>query len=120
MEKPLGNSSPNYLVLKSPALIFSQFKAVNPLFYVTGFFRSLLAVKGNLTQAHAVLMKYASKESSSVDSDSLKDSLTTYYQSEVESLYKQVVVFGSGPRLCKRTAILCFNWYVNKTRLEGY
>ena len=76
-----------------------------------------LAVKGYLTQAHSVLMTYASKSSLSVDSDSLKNELTEYYESELESrvsVSKRTTfleLFRS-QRLRRRTAILCFNWYV--------
>lgn len=74
-----------------------------------------LAAKGHLNQAHAVLMKYASKSSLSVDSDGLKSKLTECYHSELES---KVITSGRKlfldlfrtPRLRKRTAILCLNW----------
>ena len=74
-----------------------------------------LAAKGHLAQAHAVLMKYASKSSLSVDSDSIMTKLTEYHQSEVESRAdsssrRSFLDLIRSPRLRKRTVILSFNW----------
>ena len=85
-----------------------------------------LAAKGHLTQAHDVLMKFASKKSSPVDSDALKHKLNEYHQGEVESKtiayltknqsYLELV---RSLRLRKRTIILSFNWWVAETYLIG-
>lgn len=84
-----------------------------------------LAVKGHLTQAHTVLMTYASKSSLSVDSDSLKNELTEYYESEMESrvgVSKRTTFLElvSSQRLRKRTAILCFNWMIISMVYYGF
>ena len=75
-----------------------------------------LAVKGHLTQAHAVLTTYAKRSSLSVDSDSLSKDLADYYHNEVElkassSSWKTPFLdLIRTPRLRKRTIILCLNW----------
>ena len=74
-----------------------------------------LAVKGQLTEAHAVLMMYANKNSKAVDSDSVQNDLAEYYHSEVESQAKvssrkSFLELIRTPRLRKRTVILCYNW----------
>lgn len=84
-----------------------------------------LAAKGHLAQAHAVLMKYASKSSLSVDSDSIMTKLTEYHQSEVESRAdsssrRSFLDLIRSPRLRKRTVILSFNWMVISMVYYGF
>lgn len=84
-----------------------------------------LAVKGQLTEAHAVLMMYANKNSKVVDSDSVQKDLAEYYHSEVESqanlsskkLFLELI---RTPRLRKRTVILCYNWMVISMVYYGF
>lgn len=86
-----------------------------------------LAAQGHLTQAHAVLMKFAGKESSSIDSDALKHKLAEYHEGEVESKTiayltknQSYLELLRSPRLRKRTVILCFNWLVISMVYYGF
>lgn len=73
-----------------------------------------LVVKGQVEKAHAVLKEYAEKSGVSVDSDSLRDSLTKCYQGEAEAETNKIhytpLDLLRTPRMRKRTLILWFNW----------
>jgi len=75
-----------------------------------------LVVKGQVEKAHAVLKEYAEKSGVSVDSDSLRDSLTKCYQGEAEAETNKIhytpLDLLRTPRMRKRTLILWFNWIV--------
>ncbi|PFX17295.1 Solute carrier family 22 member 21 [Stylophora pistillata] len=86
-----------------------------------------LAAQGHLTQAQAVLMRFAGKGSSSIDSDALKHKLAEYHEGEVESKTiayltknQSYLELLRSPRLRKRTVILCFNWLVISMVYYGF
>ena len=72
-----------------------------------------LVVNGQVEKAYAVLKKYADKSGVTVDSDSLRDSLTQCYHGEAEAQTKirhTPLDLLRTPRMRKRTLILWFNW----------
>lgn len=75
-----------------------------------------LLVRGEVEKAHDVLKTYADKSGVTVDSDSLRGSLTKCYQGEAEVETHKIrhtpLDLLRTPRMRKRTLVLWFNWVV--------